>query len=399
MDGEDKTVLTGALTLGSTANALSPVADYAIVPGGLGARNYEITFVKGNLTVNPKEVTVTPANSVKVYGSADPALRADVNGLVGNDTLGLTVEREAGENVAEYVIRAAAEPNPNYVVKTETATFTVTPKAVTVTADNKAKTAGQADPALTAAVDGLVRNDSLNFTLGRDAGEDVGSYAIRVTLGENPNYIVTGTDAVLTITAAPVPVTTTPAGPAAPAAPAAGGTTAAPANDNGTETVDNGRTPLAGGEKETVDDDKTPLAGGTGQASWALLNLLLAIATGIIMLVLLIGYFFGKKKKEDEEDEESAALTRRERGEEQERDDKLKRKGIVRLLSIIPTVVAIIAFILTENIWTPMVWTDKWTLLMAVIAIVQVVVAVFTKKSRKDKEDREPESGVYAEQA
>ena len=49
-------------------------------------------------------------------------------------------------------------------------------------------------------------------------------------------------------------------------------------------------------EPVTIDDNQTPLAGGIGQASWALLNLLLAIATGIIMIVLLAGYFIGRKK-------------------------------------------------------------------------------------------------------
>ena len=163
----------------------------------------------------------------------------------------------------------------------------------------------------------------------------------------------------------------------------------------GSEDGNNGDGGSAEQEPVTIDDNQTPLAGGIGQASWALLNLLLAIATGIIMIVLLAGYFIGRKKNEAEEGEGAQLHTAR--GEEGEEQGKLKRKGIVRLLSIIPAVAAIIAFILTENIWNPMVWTDKWTLLMAVIAVVQVVVAVFTKKSRKDKEDEEPEDGIRAE--
>lgn len=75
----------------------------------------------------------------------------------------------------------------------------------------------------------------------------------------------------------------------------------------------------------------------------------------------------------------------------------MKRKGIIRLLSVVPTVVSIIAFISTENIWNPMVWVDKWTVLMMVIAIVQAIVAIFTKKSHKDKE--KPEERIHAEHA
>lgn len=415
VNGEDETVLAGTLTFDSAANAASPVADYAIVPSGLESANYEITFVDGTLAVNPKNITVTPANAQKVYGSSDPLLNAAVDGLVGSDTLSFTVTRETGENVGKYGVRVTVESNPNYVVEAGTATFTITPKEITVTADNKTKTEGQADPALTAVVSGLAVGDRLQYKLGRDAGEMAGTYAIHVTPGSNPNYIVKTVNAVLTITAAPAEPATpvTPTTPTAPDAPA-GGTTATPTGGatpaaGDTVTVPDSQTPLAGSEGNnntddnaeqepvTIKDNQTPLAGGIGQASWALLNLILAIATGIIMIVLLIGYFFGKKKKEDKEDE--AVQSRMARGEDGEEQGKLKRRGIIRLLSVIPTVVAIIAFILTENIWNPMVWIDKWTLLMAAIAIVQVIVAIFTKKSRKDKEDEEPEEGIHTEHA
>ena len=58
----------------------------------------------------------------------------------------------------------------------------------------------------------------------------------------------------------------------------------------------------------------------------------------------------------------------------------IKRHGIIRLMSILPVIGAIIAFILTENMRYPMIWADKWTGLMILIAAVQVVIAYLAIK-------------------
>src|SRR5207244_9228582 len=72
-----------------------------------------------------------------------------------------------------------------------------------VTADNKAKTYGDDNPELTAAVTGTVNGDTLNYSLATTAVKfsSVGDYAITVTLGLNPNYNVTKTDGNLHINA------------------------------------------------------------------------------------------------------------------------------------------------------------------------------------------------------
>ena len=53
-----------------------------------------------------------------------------------------------------------------------------------------------------------------------------------------------------------------------------------------------------------------------------------------------------------------------------------RREGIIRLGSIIPAIVAIIAFVVTENMANPMVLTDKWTVLMLIILAVQVAAGI-----------------------
>ena len=70
-----------------------------------------------------------------------------------------------------------------------------------MTADNKSKSYGDDNPALTATVTGTVNGDTLNFTLATTALKfsNVGDYPITVTLGSNPNYNVTLTNGTLLI--------------------------------------------------------------------------------------------------------------------------------------------------------------------------------------------------------
>ena len=58
-------------------------------------------------------------------------------------------------------------------------------------------------------------------------------------------------------------------------------------------------------------------------------------------------------------------------------------------MSLIPAAASVIAFILTENMSNPMVFTDRWTILMAVILLVQAVIAIMAKKSTDDDETSE----------
>ena len=97
--------------------------------------------------------------------------------------------------------------------------------------------------------------------------------------------------------------------------------------------------------------------------------------TTLLSILLLIGYI-GKKKKALEDEDGNVVLD--ENGKEVMEYEKNK-KGLWRLISIIPALIAIIVFIFTE---------DMWTILHVVIALVQVVVMVLCKK-RKDENDED----------
>ena len=77
----------------------------------------------------------------------------------------------------------------------------ITPATATVTPDALTKEEGGEDPALTATVTGLIGDDTLEYTLRRDAGEEPGHYRIYAEGGETQgNYRVEYAENILTIT-------------------------------------------------------------------------------------------------------------------------------------------------------------------------------------------------------
>ena len=136
------------------------------------------------------------------------------------------------------------------------------------------------------------------------------------------------------------------------------------------ETGENGETGEAG-ETETVEEEDVPLAGPVSD-TWALLNLILAVLTALGSVLLLIGYF-GKKEKNNGE-------------------YTVNKKGVWRVFSLIPAIGAIVAFILTENMGNSMVFTDRWTLLMVIIAVVQVIVTILAKKDKEKADEDEAQA-------
>lgn len=81
----------------------------------------------------------------------------------------------------------------------------ITPAAVTVTANDVYKEEGAEDPELTATVEGLFGEDTIEYTLSRAEGEEVGDYEITVTGEEQQgNYRIEYIPGKLSIAGQPV---------------------------------------------------------------------------------------------------------------------------------------------------------------------------------------------------
>jgi large repetitive protein len=206
--GDTLTGVTCGVT-GAHANAGS----YDITCSGNTNANYSVTYVKGTLTVTARAITVTADAKSKTYGNADPALTYQLTSgsLAGGDSFSGALTRDPGENVDLYDIKQGTlTAGANYALTFVGAKLTIDQRPITVTADAKSKTYGNADPALTYQVTSgsLAFSDTIAGALTRDAGENVGQHDItQGTLTAGANYALTFVGAKLTIDQRPITVT------------------------------------------------------------------------------------------------------------------------------------------------------------------------------------------------
>lgn len=102
---------------------------------------------------------------------------------------------------------------------------------------------------------------------------------------------------------------------------------------------------------------------------WSLFNLILMILTIALCIVLIARYM-------DRIDTDEDAYV-------------IRREGKIRLLGIVPAVVAVVTFLRTEKIGQHMRLTDEWTVFMLVVFSVSVLIALiaYWKYDRKGGQD------------
>lgn len=169
-------------------------------------------------TIRQREVVVSGITAKgKVYdGTVDAELdysKAVFAGAVKGDSLTVSAEGTfADSNVAKGKTVTITKPvlgggsAGDYILADDgqqtSTTADISPKEITVTAGNKNKIAGKADPVLTYTAKGLVGKDTLSgIIVRRKAGEKAGIYPITVSQasGSNPNYRITFRKGIFTI--------------------------------------------------------------------------------------------------------------------------------------------------------------------------------------------------------
>ncbi len=437
--------VTGSQTLvGQSANVPSN-AKIIDKDGADVTKGYEIEYVNGTLTVtdgdqpddpapvpDDRVVQKTDANDGRTYHVGDTVTWNIWVKNIYDETKTLTVEEAEGMNITsdvpeelaageeititvEHVVTAQdvaagsirndvsvtlgdLEKHGDDTVDTEPIAITITAGSGNKTYDGTALTVNS----YTMTAGQLVSGDSISSVTVTGSQTAVGNSAnvpsdakIVNAAGDDvtAGYTITYVNGLLRVTNAPTPPPTptpvptpepTPVPvPAADITPVP--TPAAPEPAPAPEPTPEPTPAPDEPAEEEIPEDETPLAGG----AWALINLLCSIGSCLTSAVLLILYFTGKKKDEDEEENTDAA----EGGAEEDDDEakELKRKGLMRILSLIPAIGSVIFFILTEDMRLPMIMVDKWTPWMVAILVVSILLAIFSKKTKKDAEEEQEE--------
>jgi len=213
-----QTVGSVTITAGGGTAATAPVGVYSLTPGAatggtFNPANYSIAYNPNTLTVNALGVTATANPQTKVYGTADPALTYGFSpALVGGDTFSGGLSRAAGSAVGSYAItQGTLALSTNYSLTYVGTNLTITPAALTITANNASKTYGNtltfAGTEFTAST--LVTGDSVSSVTLNSAGATntaaPGSYSIVPSAATGTglgNYSIAYTNGTLTVSAA-----------------------------------------------------------------------------------------------------------------------------------------------------------------------------------------------------
>ena len=212
--------VTGVPSLSTVATAGSAVGTYDIVPGlgSLSAANYSFSFVNGTLTVTPAPLTGRAEAKSRLYGAVNPPFTVSYSGFVNGQDAGVVSGLLSGSSpattnspVGDYAISVWGQSAPNYTIQYVEGILTVTPAGLRVTANNKSKTYGAANPAFTTSYSGFVNGDtasvlsgSPSLTTAATVSSPVGMYAITAAAGTlaATNYSFSFVNGTLTITPA-----------------------------------------------------------------------------------------------------------------------------------------------------------------------------------------------------
>lgn len=203
------------------------VGTYSITVDGLENSNYAITYVNGTLTVNKRTVTLDwgTANSFIYDGTAHTLKPAAKNVVIGDDLgLAITVTGEnisdsSAINVGTYTATASIA-NKNYVLaeNNKSATFTITARALTITANNHEIIYGSAPATNGYTISGMIEGETpetaniggtVQLTTNYTQYGNVGEYDIIVDISglSAPNYSFTAKNGKLTVTKKELTVT------------------------------------------------------------------------------------------------------------------------------------------------------------------------------------------------
>ncbi|SDB36041.1 MBG domain-containing protein [Eubacterium oxidoreducens] len=165
------------------------------------AQTIEVTIAAAQKAVTSTDINITIPAQTYTGSVLTPAITVKDGETVLTENTDYTVTAPSGtrKNAGNYIYTITGMGD--YTGET-TATFTINPKAVTVKADNKSMIVGTTpEPELTATVSGTVGNDTVNYSLVREAGTTVGTYTITPRGDtEQGNYTVSYQTGTFTIT-------------------------------------------------------------------------------------------------------------------------------------------------------------------------------------------------------
>jgi hypothetical protein len=216
--GQNESALTVKPKATSAANIASQVGNYVIDVSGASARNYNITYQSGTLSVTKAPLTVIPEDKVRTYGAANPKFTARYEGFVLGDNESVLTKQPVFSTTATvsspvgvYTIVASSAAAANYELSYASGALTVAKAKLTITVLNKTREYGSPNPVLGVRYTGFVLGETSAVLTKQPAlstmataSSPVGLYAIMVGGAEAGNYAIDYVNGTLQVNKAPL---------------------------------------------------------------------------------------------------------------------------------------------------------------------------------------------------
>ena len=193
---ESVDVLAKKATVTCSATSASAPNTYDIVVSGAEAGNYEISCVKGTLTiVEADPVTVTAKSYTRKYGEANPVFEYTSEGKALDGTPEITCEATAASPVGTYPIVVSKGSVTNYNDSYVNGTLTIEKAPLTITGQNYVVKQGDALPTFEVVYEGFKNSETSDvltkqptITCSATSSSVIGTYEILVSGAEAENY-------------------------------------------------------------------------------------------------------------------------------------------------------------------------------------------------------------------
>ncbi|MBP3350267.1 MAG: leucine-rich repeat protein, partial [Bacteroidaceae bacterium] len=212
-NNETEAELLNKPSVSTTAKAMSDVGEYPITAEGGEARNYELYYTEGTLTIEKATLQIALDDFTREYGENIEFTHRIVGEYTGElDVMpSFVTSADITSPVGTYAITYEGGNDNNYIYEfvytQETySVLTITPAPLTITADDKYKDYGEELPQFTMTFEGFRNNDSKDnlskwpqISCDATAESEPGEYPITLSGGSDTNYAYILIDGILTV--------------------------------------------------------------------------------------------------------------------------------------------------------------------------------------------------------
>lgn len=156
-----------APTLSTDAQVSSPAGAYPILVSGGTAKNYDVTFGKGTMTVSKAPLKISANNASRLYFEDNPKLTCSYTGFVNGEDASVLTKQPVITTTAtpqskcgNYGITVGQAESPNYSITYESGNLEVRKRTLNVSTGNYTRPYGEENPNFDIEYNGFVNNET-----------------------------------------------------------------------------------------------------------------------------------------------------------------------------------------------------------------------------------------------